>query len=157
MLRPTYLAALGNIEKELQRKFEEVSQKLDKKIKDQMSSFPLRKALKNYIKSFGIKIINKNEPIIHLNSTIDSVVSLLKKPLNEIEGIKYTETLKLTFKKTTVDADKNEPKMLFKTAYFNSETKTIINENEISESMQTSNQEILMESEFGYERVQDGL
>ena len=45
--------------------------------------------------------------------------------------------------KTTVDADKNEPKMTFKTAYFNSKAKTVINENEINESIQTSNQEIL--------------
>ena len=60
-----------------------------------------------------------------------------------MKGIKYTETLKQTFKKTTVDADKNEPKMIFKTAYFNSEAKTIINENERNESTQTSNEEIL--------------
>ena len=33
--------------------------------------------------------------------------------------------------------------MIFKTAYFNSEAKTIINENEINESIQTSNEEIL--------------
>ena len=60
-----------------------------------------------------------------------------------MKGIKHFETLKLTCKKTTVDADKNEPKMIFKSAYFNSEAKTIINENEINESIQTSNQEIL--------------
>ena len=46
-------------------------------------------------------------------------------------------------KKTTIDADKNEPKMTFKTAYFNSKERTIINQNEINESRQTSNQEIL--------------
>ena len=95
------------------------------------------------MKSFGIKIINKNEPIIQLNSTIDSVASLLKEQLNEMKGIKYIETLKLTFKITTVDANKTETKIIFKTAYFNSEAKTIINENEINESIQTSNQEIL--------------
>ena len=60
-----------------------------------------------------------------------------------MKGIKYIEALKLTFKKTTVDADTNEPKMIFKTAYFNSKAKTIINENEINESRQTSNKEIL--------------
>ena len=60
------------------------------------------------------KIINKNEPIIQLNSTIDIVTSLLKKQLNEMKGIKYIETLKLTFKKTTIDADKNEPKWYLK-------------------------------------------
>ena len=40
-----------------------------------------------------------------LNSTIDSIAFLLKKQLNEVKGIKHIETLKLTFKKTTVDAD----------------------------------------------------
>ena len=84
----------------------------------------LRKALNNYTKSFGIKIINKNEPIIQLNSTIDSVASVLKEQLNEMKGIKHIETLKLTFKKTTVNADNNESKMIFKAAYFNSKAKT---------------------------------
>ena len=147
MLRPIYLAALRKIKKkdeEWQQKlktFEEVSQMVGEKINDQKSWFPLRKALKNYTKSFGIKIINKNEPILQLNSTIDSVASLLKKQVNKMKGIKHIETLKLTFKKTTVDADKNEPKMIFQTAYFNSKVKTIINENEINEineSIQTS-------------------
>ena len=60
-----------------------------------------------------------------------------------MRGIKHFETLKLTYRKTTVDADKNEPKTIFKTAYFSSKAKTIINENEINESIQTSNQEML--------------
>ena len=102
----------------------------------------LRKALKNYTKSFGIKIIDKNEPMI-LTNTIDSVSSLLKGQLNEMKGIKYIETLKLTFKKTTVDADKNDTITTYKTAYFSSKAKTIINENEINGSIQISNQEIL--------------
>ena len=41
----------------------------------------------------------------------------IKKQLNEMKGINHIETLKLTFKKTTVDAGKDEPKMIFKTAY----------------------------------------
>ena len=60
-----------------------------------------------------------------------------------MKGIKHIETLKLTFKKTTVNAGKNEPKMIFKTAYSNSKAKTIMNENELYESILTSNQEIL--------------
>ena len=60
-----------------------------------------------------------------------------------MKGIKHIETLKLTFKKTTVNAGKNEPKMIFETAYSNSKAKTIMNENELYESIQTSNQEIL--------------
>ena len=93
MLRPTYLATLHKIERkdaELQQKlktFEEISHKIEKKINDQKSWFLLRKALENYAKSFGIKIINKNELLIQLNSTTDSVASLLRKQLNEMKGI----------------------------------------------------------------------
>ena len=60
-----------------------------------------------------------------------------------MKGIKHIQTLKLTFKKTTVNADKNESKIIFKTAYLNSKANTIINENGINESIQTSNQEVL--------------
>ena len=93
--------------------FKEISQK-EKKINDQklvqQSWFPLKKALKNYLKSFRIKIINKNYRLIQVNGTIDSVASLLKKQLNEMKGIRHVETLKLTFTKTTVDADKYQIK-----------------------------------------------
>ena len=51
--------------------FEEVSQKVEKKTNDQKSWFPLTKGLKNYTKSFEIKIINKTEPLIQLNRSID--------------------------------------------------------------------------------------
>ena len=54
---------------------------------------------------------------------MDSVKLLLKKELNEMKCLKYIETLKLTFKKAI--ADKNETKITFKTAYFNSKAKTI--------------------------------
>ena len=72
MLRPTYLAALRKIktkDEEWPQKlktFEEVSQNVEKQINDQKPWFPLRKALKNYTKSFGIKIINKNDPQYNL-------------------------------------------------------------------------------------------
>ena len=59
-----------------------------------------------------------------------------------MKGIKYIETLKLTLQKTTVDADKNEPKMIFKQLISIVKQKTISNENEINESNQTSNEEI---------------
>ena len=142
VLRPTYLAALRKIKKkneELQRKFEEVSQKIEKKI----IWFPLRKAFKNYTKSFGIKIVNKNDPIIQLNETIKGVAFLLKEQSNIMKGMKYIETLKLTLKKTTIDADKKDMITTFKTAYFNSKAKTLINKGEVNESLHISNQEIL--------------
>ena len=68
VLRPTNLAALRKLKKKDEeyqqnlKAFEEISQKVEKKVNDQKSWFPLRKALKNYTKSFGIKIINNKMP-----------------------------------------------------------------------------------------------
>ena len=118
-----------------------VEQKVDDRKSVPKLWFPLRKALKNYTKSFGITIINKNSPLIQLNGTMDSVASLLKKQLNETKGIKYIEKLKVTFTKTIID--KNKSKIILKTAYFNSKSKIIITKNEINENIQTSKQEIL--------------
>ena len=113
MLRPTYLSALRKIktkDEELQRKFDKVSQKIEKTI----IWLPLRRALKNYTKSFGNKIVDKNDPIIQLNKTIKGVEFLLKDQLNVMKGIKYIETLKLTLKKTTIDAVKKDTITTFK-------------------------------------------
>ena len=98
--------------------------------------------MKNYTKSFGIKIVGKNDPIIQLNKTIKGVEFLLKDQLNVMKGIKYIETLKLTLKKTTIDADKKYTITKSKTAYFNSKVKTLINKGEVNESIHTSSQEI---------------
>ena len=81
------------------------------------------------------------DPFIQLNSTIDIAEFILNKQLSEMRGIKYIETLKVKFRKTIV-AD-NKKKITIKTAFFNSKAKTIINKNKISESLQTSKQEIL--------------
>ena len=125
----------------MQQKFEDISQKIEKEI----IWFPLRKALKNYTKSFRIKIVDKNNPIIQLSKTIKGVEFLLKDQLHVMKGIKYIETLKLTLKKTTIDADKKDTITTFKTSYFNSKAKTLINKGEVNESIHISNQEILNE------------
>ena len=54
-----------------------------------------------------------------------------------MKGLKFVETLKVTFKKSTKDGT------LDKTAYFNSKAQTIINNIEIPESLQLTKQQIL--------------
>ena len=75
------------------------------------------------MKSFGIIIFDKNDPTIQLNKTIRGVEFLFKDQLHVMKGIKYIETLKLTLKKTTIDADKKDIITTLKTAFFNSKTK----------------------------------
>ena len=57
--------------------------------------------------------------------------------LNEMKGLKYVETLKVTFEKISADV------IVEKSAYFNSTSQTIINEMEIADSLQMSKQNIL--------------
>ena len=66
--------------------------------------------------------INKNYPLIQLNSTMYIVEHNLNKQLDAIKGIKHIETLKVTFNKTIFS--NNESKTTLKTAYFNSNAKT---------------------------------
>ena len=57
--------------------------------------------------------------------------------LNEMKGLKYVETLKVTFEKNSDD------EIVEKSAYFNSTPQTIINQMEIADSLQSSKQQIL--------------
>ena len=56
-----------------------------------------------------------------------------------MKGLEFIETLQITLKKKPLNTDKT----IIKTAYFNSKTHVIINENEISAILQASKQEIL--------------
>ena len=55
-----------------------------------------------------------------------------------MKGLKLMETLKVTFQKVT-----GKEEITFKSAYFNSNTLTITNENELNEELQKSQQQII--------------
>ena len=77
MLRLTYLAALCKIttkDEKLQQNlkiFEEISQKIEKKINDQKSWFPLRKALKYYTNKTNDLILNLTPENVTQHSRIE--------------------------------------------------------------------------------------
>ena len=95
------------------------------------------KALKGYIKSFEIGIKNNKDPLVQLQSTRIAIEHHFKTILNDTKGFKFVETLKVTFTKLSNGG------VIYKTGYFNSKAKIIINENEIHEELQTSKQQIL--------------
>ena len=95
------------------------------------------KALKNSTKSFTVDIVDNKDPLHQLTETRNVIKHYLNKELGELKGFKYIETLKMTFEKQLGN------KTTIKTAYFNSKTKTLINENEINEVLQTSRQELM--------------
>ena len=95
------------------------------------------KALKGYTKSFEIDIKNDKDPLAQLQNTRKAIEYHIIKILTSMKGLKFVETLRMTFKKLSKD------EIVYKTAYFNSKPQTIINNTEINETLQLSKQQIL--------------
>ena len=97
----------------------------------------LNKALKGCTKSYEITIKNNKDPLAQLQNTRGAIAYHINNMLISMKGLKYAETLKITFIK------ESDGKIIYKTAYFNRPAETIINNLEITESLQMSKQIIL--------------
>ena len=95
------------------------------------------KALKGYTKSYTISIKNNKDPLAQMQNTRKAIEHRVITLLNEMKGLKYVETLKVTFSKMSGD------EIVKKSAYFNSTPQTIINQMKIADSLQSSKQQIL--------------
>ena len=95
------------------------------------------KALKGYTNSYEISIKNNKDPLAQMQNTRKAIEHRVIALLNEMKGLKYVETLKVTFEKNSAD------EIVEKSAYFNSTPQTIINQMEIADSLQSSKQQIL--------------
>ena len=94
------------------------------------------KALKGYTKSFEISIKNNKDPLLQLQNTRKAAAFHIISILTSMKGLKFVETLKVTFTKMS------DGKIKYKTAYFNSPPQTIINNPEINESLEASKQNV---------------
>ena len=72
-----------------------------------------------------------------MQNTRKAIEFHLNNVLTSMKGLKFVETLQVTFQKLSSD------EIVIKTAYFNSKAQTIINHTEIHESLQMSKQNIL--------------
>ena len=97
----------------------------------------IAKALKGYTSSYIISIINDKDPLLQIQNARLAVGNHIKKVLSSMKGIKFNETLKVTFWKPQDDG------WIYKTAYFNSKPQTIINNININEALQLTKQQIL--------------
>ena len=95
------------------------------------------KALKGYTKSFEISIKNDKDPLEQLQNTRLAIEHHIIKILTSMKGLKFVETLRVTFKKPDGDGT------LYKTAYFNSKPQTIINNTQIPKALKLSKEQIL--------------
>ena len=95
------------------------------------------KALKGYVRSIEVAMKSEEDPLEQLQNTRKGIENKLKTLLSEANGFKIVETLTVTFEKTT-----SKDETTIKTAYFNSNTFTITNENKRNEELQLSKQQI---------------
>ena len=110
----------------------------ENEIMDIEATFTQRaKAIRGYTRSYEIGLTNKQDPLIQLQNTRLVIENNLLKILTEMKGIKFNEVLKITFKKQVGD----EP--IEKTAYFNGKPQTVINEMEIVESLQITQEQLV--------------
>ena len=127
---------INNQSSDIDSRYQNIISSIDD-VKPRTNITQIQNALKNSTKSFSVDIIDNKDPLNQLTKTQKVIEHYLNKELGELKGFKYIETLKVTFEKQLED------EIITKTAYFNSKTKTLINENEINEVLQTSRQELI--------------
>ena len=139
----------------MHKEINETSKSIDDKYKSILSSLDdvkpspkpkitrIQKALKNTTKSFAVDIVDSKDPLHQLTETKKVIENCLNKELGKLKGFKYIETLKITFEKPLGRHRQLESGTTIRTAYFNSKTETLINENEINEVLQMARQEII--------------
>ena len=96
------------------------------------------KALKGFTKSYEINIKNSKDPLMQLQNTRKAVAIHIEKISKSMTGLKFVETLRVTFEKQT-----GREERIIKTAYFNSQPQTITNNSQIEPSLSLSKQVIL--------------
>ena len=99
---------------------------------------PTAKALKGYTHSYEISIKNNKDPLVQLQNTRKAMAIHIENMLASMKGIKFLETLRVTFEKTT-----GREERIIKTAYFNSQPQTVTNEAQIEPALTLAAQEIL--------------
>ena len=95
------------------------------------------RAMRGYTSSYKINIKHSTDPLLQLQNTRIALGHHISKALSAMRGLKFIETLKVTFSKAQDDG------LIYKSAYFNSKAQTLINDISIYESLQLTKQQIL--------------
>ena len=94
-------------------------------------------ALRGFTRSYEIGLTNRQDPLIQLQNTRSVIKNNLLKVLNEMKGLKFNETLKITFEKYNGD------ELIEDDAYFNANKRTVTNEEEIVNLLEITQQQIM--------------
>ena len=94
-------------------------------------------AMRGFTRSYEIGLTNRQDPLIQLQNTRSVIKNNLLKVLNEMKGLKFNETLKITFEKQKGD------ELIEKEAYFNAKSQTVTNDAYIDNLLQITQQQIV--------------
>ena len=103
----------------------------------------VNRALKGHAKSYDIELQDNLYPLNHFTKTKALVESHLENLLKDMKGLKFIETLEVTFEKDTNDSKTGKRVSIYKTAFFNGKANTITKVNDIELELSMSRQEIL--------------
>ena len=90
---------------------------------DQLNIIRTEHAFSGYAMSYKVEIVDKKDVIIQLEASKSIIKDLLNDLLNEKRGFKYQITVKVLLKKYKPNGE-----IEFTPVYFNSSTKTVINQ-----------------------------
>ena len=119
------------------KKFNREHERIMKQQKPSTKIVPTEKALKGHVESFKISVINNKDPLSQLQNTRKAINNHIIKILASKKGLKFIETLKVTFNKQTKD------RITQKTAYFNSKPQETTNNVMVVEALKLSKDQIL--------------
>ena len=89
---------------------------------DQPNIIKIDQAFRGYARSYKVEIVEEKDLIVQLEASKSSIKDLFNDLLNETKSFKYQITIKVLLKKY-----KPNEEIEFNPVYFNSSTKTIIN------------------------------
>ena len=90
---------------------------------DQLNIIRTEHAFSGYAMSYKVEIVDKKDVIVQLEASKSSIKDLFIDLLNETRGFKYQITVKILLKKYKPNGE-----IQFTLVYFNSSTKTILND-----------------------------
>ena len=97
----------------------------------------LQTALRNFTKSYSVHIFYDKCLLKQLTAAKNNIKETLETELNHIRGLKFVQTVKITFMKQT------QENIHVKDVYFNTKPYTIIHNNDIDGSIKLSTEEII--------------
>ena len=90
---------------------------------EQLNVIKTNHAFRGYEMSYKVEIIEKKDPIKHLEASKSSIKGLFSDLLNDTKGFKYQITLNVMIRKYKPNEETD-----FRSFYFNSTTETVIND-----------------------------